>query len=1409
MKRSTLIRKAKKLKNNPKLFFSDMRSNNKNKYKSLMLKKKNKLVENGCNSYSVVSAVYNVDKYLDQFIKSIINQNLNFLCNIKLILVDDGSTDKSPEVINKWIEKYPDNIKYIRKENGGQASARNLGLKSVSTDWVAFIDPDDFINKHYFSVVDEFLEKNKSSNISLVACKMIVYREDLNEFRDTQPLSYCFKENEDIVPANNLGEKIQLSVSSALFKSNIIREHNLIFNNKIKPNFEDGKFVLDYLLLSEGNAAFLKNANYYYRVREDESSTTNTQWERPEKYRNVLEYGFIPMLLKYKESLGYVPKHAQKTALYFLMQYFQKFVNNSGGLNFLSVDQRAEFLKLMDESFSYIDRNEIMKFNMLGVWFFHKVGVDALFKEGYGFGFQMVYVKDIDYERKLLQISYYEQPGTIGSVFLDGNEAFPFEEKIVTHDFLGRSFRQHVVWVPFDSEAQELTVKFGVRTEFSIFGESYSNSIKVLDVGNIFSKKVPLHSIESNAFKDAWLFMDSNMRAGDNAEHLYRYVMNKTDTINAYFVLSKKSKDWGRLKKEGFKLLDIKSKAFDKAYKCSSVLISSHINRYFTEYDGKYSTLDKKFVFLQHGITKDDLSRWLNNTTKIDCLVTATKPEYESFVEQGSPYYLSKKETVLTGFPRYDRLCKLDIGGNKEILIMPTWRNHLAGEIVKGKTEREYNHLFNESEYFKYWQGFLLSEKLEVLANQFGYSVVFMPHPNLTQYLNEFSIPRFIKTADCNEVDMQSFIASCAVFITDYSSVAFDVAYLNKPSIYYQFDEDVVFNGSHTYSKGYFDYRKDGFGDVVLNQDELFLSLTVLLENKCNPSGIILNRMEKTFLRKDGENCKRVYEAILSMNFNHADACVNPKKIEEYAATAMASSEFNLAEQRWKELLKIADGNQKNTACAQLIISIAQQGRLTEASKLYKESISILCLENTNRVGGHLSIARHDWGQAVAYFKLINITNKQDGFGYAVSLAELGLSLNLKGLLNQSWAQDFTEVEAEYMACWLEICDGNWSVATKLALSLVEECKRIELKTLKSQLILARCLREMGRFAEANTELSNFEKHTKNDIACREEIARLAFANGNWDKVISQLRSAYPIKGDLPADLALIKIQSFENNIKAIAVEKVTDCSDQSRLVKTDGLLESGHLGRAQAIFDDMLANRQYRDLSREMKMMAAKLAMFRYEWQEALSHLEQCAPHDYISGIMRLKCLSALGRHKAIFRSLSSGAWHLDLSEQQRKLAHSLGHIAHQNWIPAIATLYDVIDSNDIKLQLYDKPHLLLADCLIKLGKLSEANDVLVKYEKLIHNDPKCRELIALLAFKRKNWKKVVTQLEKAYLDVRDVPLDLLIKMLIALSYLNRAEEVEDIMRALPDSISVKVGLAIKFKLSTKALPSTVDLVT
>lgn len=107
---------------------------------------------------SIIVPVYNVEKYISKCLDSIVNQIYR---NIEVIVVNDGSTDKSGLICDEYAEKY-NNIKVFHKENEGVSSARNLGIDNASGEYIAFVDPDDYIDKNMYEILYKEIIKSKS-----------------------------------------------------------------------------------------------------------------------------------------------------------------------------------------------------------------------------------------------------------------------------------------------------------------------------------------------------------------------------------------------------------------------------------------------------------------------------------------------------------------------------------------------------------------------------------------------------------------------------------------------------------------------------------------------------------------------------------------------------------------------------------------------------------------------------------------------------------------------------------------------------------------------------------------------------------------------------------------------------------------------------------------------------------------------------------------------------------------------------------------------------------------------------------------------------------------------------------------------------------------------------------------------
>lgn len=887
-------RKMRKLRNNPKLFFQDAIKKRTIPLANALKKYRPKKYR-GYSKYVIVSAVYNVEKYLDDYFKSIIHQRLDFKNNLHIICIDDGSIDRSAEIIKNYQKKYPKNITYLYKENGGQASARNLGLKHLQENenlkdkftWVTFTDPDDFLDIDYFYEVDRFLGDNQDEDICMVGCNIIFYYEKQKLYRDNHALNFKFKNSVQVRENYKLDNLIQLSAASCFINPKYFNE--LWFDEKLKPNFEDAKFINEYLLENiDLKSVFLPSVKYFYRKREEGNSTLDLKLMQKDYYLNVAKNGYLNILENAHFKFGgHIPLFIQKLVLYDLCWQIKPLINSPEKLSILNESEQQEYLNLLDKIFSFIEIETVVNFSLAGCWFFYKIGILNCFKNERP-PFQIAYIEDYDPYKEQILITYYtgDDKG-IESILVDGEEVYADYKKIVKYDFLDRVFcYQKRLWVSIPKDAKDKLEMFN-NNEQSMVGKYGEYFLDIKDIRKEFQKRLPKSNI--------WLLMDRDYEADDNAEHFYRYIKQNHPKQKIVFALRKESSDWKRLEKEGFNLVEFGSYKFRKIVNESSKIISSHADSYLM----RYITFRQQFIFLQHGVTKDDLSKWLNSR-KIDLFITSTKEEYNSIVNDYNRYKFGKKEVVLTGLARHDTLLKNNQNSIKQVLVMPTWRNNLVGVVVNSAL-REKKENFYESEYFQKWNGLLKSPILKELSQKYGFKVLFNPHPNIIPYLGDFEIPEFIGIASGSE-SLQDLFGNSSLMITDFSSVAFEMAYLYKPVLYYQFDEEEFFK-SHTLTRGYFNYRTDGFGPVVTTEEDLLKELEILLQNDCKVGEPYKTNIENTFAFRDGKCCERIYQEILKLDEPYENQ-ISLEHIEQKAQDAINHECYQEAMWRYGYLLE-------------------------------------------------------------------------------------------------------------------------------------------------------------------------------------------------------------------------------------------------------------------------------------------------------------------------------------------------------------------------------------------------------------------------------------------------------------------------------------------------------------------------
>ena len=932
----SLQKKINKLQRDPKLFFKDMFLKKyipiKNKAKAITPKKKN-----GYSKYVIVSAVYNVEKYLNDYFNSIINQRLDFKNNIHIICVDDGSSDNSAKIIKYYQKKYPKNITYIYKENGGQASARNLGLKLLQEDpnlknkftWVTFTDPDDFLDRDYFYEVDEFLAKNK--NIVTIHAKQMLYFEQFKSYQK-HPLSH-FKHDKGLVikDIQNLRMEVQSSTCSIFLIKNIL-DNNINFYEI--QYYEDMAFTIDYYLSCNSNqkVAYLPQCIYYIRKREAANSTMNKSSKDKIYYLDAINICLKTLLDSKNKNKGLF-LHAQYSAFSMIIYQIRNLVDNTQKIAFLSDQEKEQYQNLLSKIFELTDSEVISSFNANGNNYFYKFGILNCFKQD-TLPYNISYIIDYDCVKEQILVQYYSRQKTsIESIRFDGNEVYPDYEKIIEHNFLDKVFcYEKLLWVHVPKFVQDKLEIFIDGKQSMIGFKNYKINLK--DIRKEFDL---YHNIE-----DIWLFIDRDIEADDNAERLYRYVAKNYPDQKIVFALMRDCPDWVRLEKDGFNLVECYSAEFYQIAKKCKFFISSHTpNGYQVKLN-----IAQKFIFLGHGTDAVDISEYFNKLP-IKLRTSTTYEEFNSLFNSKFRYKLTKKEVALTGQARHDALLAGNRTNNKNIMIMPTWRNYLV--LPREKTfDRKIADNFLESEYFIKWLSLLNSNALEKLANDYNYTITFVPHFNMRDILNYLNIPNYIKIGYREDGEsFQKYFQESDLMITDYTSAAFEMGYLKKPVIYYQFDEEEFFN-SHTYTKGYFDYKRDGFGPVVTTQEELLIELENLIKNNCQVDEPYRSNIENTFAFRDGKCCKRIYQAIVELDKPY-ESKITTEQIRQKAKDALEYECFYEASCRYRYILENSENIDTNDV-EQYLYCALQSNNGYEASKF------LLSIQDKAQFNTHIKI---------------------------------------------------------------------------------------------------------------------------------------------------------------------------------------------------------------------------------------------------------------------------------------------------------------------------------------------------------------------------------------------------------------------------------------------------------------------
>ncbi|WP_417562204.1 bifunctional glycosyltransferase/CDP-glycerol:glycerophosphate glycerophosphotransferase [Microbacterium sp.] len=884
---------------------------------------------------TLVVSMYNVERYLGEFLASVAEQQID-PSTVELVFIDDGSPDASAHIARDWLRQHRFPGRVLRQPNQGLSSARNHGLEEASGEWISFPDPDDVLGRNYLPLVLERLAR-LPARASALATNIIYLDERSGEQRDTHPLRSLFSSGPRLIDMSADPQAVKLQAASTFFRRGAILENGLRFDARIRPNFEDGAFMMRYQAsMTDPLLAVAPHAHYLYRRRADDTSLVASSWTKVEKYVDLPEFGWLETLKAIADLHGSVPRWAQTTVLYDMHWYFRYDSRIHTPTRSMPVDVQKVFMRLCREVLAYIEPATIMGYSLTTVPLHTRLAWLAM-------SGRLPLPESLDNWRvdpfhDLVQLKYHFAGDRPAEEFLlDGASILPVFAKDRSVDYFGETvMHERILWLPNTAQFNErvrayldgepvpirdyerflpewpavnesaslaldpLSRRIGaratdLRTAVGRRAKGARARVTSLARGDAAMIRRPLakmsvfqasHGKWHRRFRDAWVFMDRDTQAQDNAEHLYRWVHAHRPAVNAWFVLRRSSPDWTRLETEGFRLVEFGTHQHTLLLKNAAHLVSSHVDHYVVHplSRSRYGPENWSYTFLQHGVTKDDISRWLNGKP-IELLVAAASAELAAFVDDDTPYVVTAKQAKLTGFPRHDALLAKSRAAREKdlILVMPTWREYLMSAVSGKGNDRDLVEDFEESEYVRSWSAFLSDPHLREYATTHGLRLAFVPHPNLEHHVSEFRLPGGVEVVTYGSTDVQEVIARARVLVTDYSSLAFDAAYLLTPVVYFQFDREKFFS-LHPHRPGYFDYERDGFGPIATDASSASAAVRSLLDQPSEQPHDYAGRAEAFFTDRDGLNCQRTYEAIRQIRthaFSAPDQTIAIERMEE------------------------------------------------------------------------------------------------------------------------------------------------------------------------------------------------------------------------------------------------------------------------------------------------------------------------------------------------------------------------------------------------------------------------------------------------------------------------------------------------------------------------------------------------
>ena len=226
---------------------------------------------------SVIVPIYNVEKYIARCIDSILSQNYE---NLELILINDGSTDGVETIINTYLEKYSNTIKYIKKENTGLSDTRNIGIQNATGEYIMFVDSDDYLEPNLLARLTSYIQQG----IELIKFKTQKVKENGEIIGLMNGPVFNITTGEDAFSKMCFEDELMETAWLYLYKSELLKENNFKFE---KGLYHEDFGLIPLAILKAKTCVSTDICGYNY-VQSSNSITRTQEYQKTIKKLNDL-----------------------------------------------------------------------------------------------------------------------------------------------------------------------------------------------------------------------------------------------------------------------------------------------------------------------------------------------------------------------------------------------------------------------------------------------------------------------------------------------------------------------------------------------------------------------------------------------------------------------------------------------------------------------------------------------------------------------------------------------------------------------------------------------------------------------------------------------------------------------------------------------------------------------------------------------------------------------------------------------------------------------------------------------------------------------------------------------------------------------------------------------------------------